>query len=288
MKFCPKCGQTIAANAKFCRACGTRITEKPRTSEPAPKSSDAVPPVTDLLQETVPPPPARGMQFTLARNSRRGSERAHAPDVSPDRDDTPHVAGTAPPPQSALPGAPRPWKFREQTSSLADSVVGGSGKSAVGRATQGALLHRNIYRHAAAHPELNGEAALIAATVVLAGVAGLWIFGWFSPALILRIAIPRVAGWAAGVLAIQLSAKSMHQINLSFPVWFRALMYAQVPGLLAVVPALGVIGGVWSILCTAAAVHDLTGRDTTAVVVLTVIGGVASLVGAYVVTAVVL
>ena len=37
--FCPKCGEKLPDNAKFCSKCGARVTFEPAVRKPAPSSS---------------------------------------------------------------------------------------------------------------------------------------------------------------------------------------------------------------------------------------------------------
>jgi hypothetical protein len=195
-----------------------------------------------------------------------------------------------------------PWKFRERTTAWADALTASLRNSvaakdhpvfaAAVRLIQGALLHREIYRAAARWSELNTEALCVAVCIMVAGFAGLWMTGfggWFSGvamALLVRVVVARIVGWGCAVFAVQAAAKSLYQVELPTTAWFRALMYAQAPALLSFAPALGILCGLWIGLCTVAALHDLTGRDTTAAVTLTVIGSVASAVGGYIIAAV--
>jgi hypothetical protein len=96
-----------------------------------------------------------------------------------------------------------------------------------------------------------------------------------------RIAILRIISWAAAIFAIQYAAKSLHQVNLPAAAWFRALIYAQAPTLLMIVPAIGNLSGIWAAVCSVAAIHDLEGRDTVSAIIVAVIGGVAASVAAY-------
>ena len=200
-----------------------------------------------------------------------------------------------------LPPAPVPWKFREQTSAWADvaaervrGAVASSNASvaaALTRLVRGALMHRDVYRDAAARPELNTEALCIAGALILAGFVGIWLTGLgalyygISIGALLRLAVIRAVSWVAAIFAIQAAAKSLHKLDLPAAAWFRALIYAQAPSLLMFVPVIGGFSGIWSAVCAVAALHDVEGRDTTAAIILAVIGGVAASIGTYIGTA---
>ena len=200
-----------------------------------------------------------------------------------------------------LPPAPTQWKFREQTSAWADlaaervrSAVASTNASlaaALTRVIRAALLHRDVYRDAAARPELNVEALCIAGALIAAGFIGIWLTGlgafYYGAGLgmFIRLAVIRIVSWACAILAIQIAAKSLHQIDLPAAVWFRALIYSQAPSLLMIFPVIGAFSGIWSAVCAVAAIHDVEGRDTTAAIILAVIGGVAASIGTYIGTA---
>ena len=147
-------------------------------------------------------------------------------------------------------------------------------------------MHRQIYREAAANPQFNTEALYVAAAIIIAGFIGLWFTGigfLYSGSLttLLRIALLRIVSWGAAVFAIQYAAKSLHQVNLPAAAWFRALIFAQAPTFLMIVPAIGTLSGIWSAVCSVAAIHDLEGRDTVSAIIVAVIGAVAASVAAY-------
>lgn len=286
MKFCPKCGKQVAARAKFCRACGANIapTEAPPVLTPPllSKNPPVIPggaAVVATEEEIAPPPPPRGFQSTWGRDA----QGRVAPVVEPPSGSAPApgAPAVAAPSAGNLPAAPSPWKFREQTGAWA-----GVPDNVIGRVVRGALMHRDVYRDAASRGELTTEAILLAGVVLVAGFASVLFLGWFTATLLARMAVVRIAGWVCAVWAIQLSAKSMTQVDLPFIFWFRALAYAQVPLLLSAVPFVGIAGVIWAAVCTAAAIHDLTGRDTGTAIIITVIGGVASYLAVAVVGAV--
>ena len=201
----------------------------------------------------------------------------------------------------ALPPTSNPWKFREQTGAWGDAAAEklrgavGSNPSlagAINRIIRGSFMHREVYRGAAANPQLNAEALCVAGAIIVAGFVGLWFtgFGLFYSSstigMFIRLAVIRIVSWAAAVFAIQYAAKSLHQVNLPAAAWFRARVYAQAPSLLMIVPAIGMVSGIWAAICSVAAIHDLEGRDTVSAIIVAVIGGVAASLGVYLATAV--
>jgi hypothetical protein len=196
-----------------------------------------------------------------------------------------------------LPPAPAGWAFRRQTSALAERAVASFSKSSVAsahgpvaavgvRLIQGALLHRQVYREAAEQPARNTEALWVAAGILAVGAIGPVLTSFASPyysfsiGFALHVALLRVIGWACSVFAVQMAAKALYTVSIPPAAWFRALIFAQAATLLAILPAISLIAGLWAAVCTVAAIQDLTGRDTVAAIILTVIGGVAASLGA--------
>jgi hypothetical protein len=241
--------------------------------------------------ELAPPPPAHGLQFTWTRDAAGRIARAGAPAARGAAPSEAVAPGAAPVPSSQpppLPAVSTPWGFRARTGAWADALAAKVASPIAGRVVRGALLHPTIYREAAASGELTREALLLAGAIVLSGLAGSLLGGFLGVGLLSRVALIRVVGWGCAIYAIQVGARSMHGVDLPVQAWFRALMYAQAPTLLGIVPGLATVAGLWSVVCAAAACHDLTGRDTTAAVVLAVIGAVAAAIGGYVVGAILL
>jgi hypothetical protein len=52
-----------------------------------------------------------------------------------------------------------------------------------------------------------------------------------------------------------------------------------------IVPAVGMVSGIWAAVCSIAAIHDLEGRDTVSAIIVGIIGAVAATVAASVATA---
>jgi hypothetical protein len=296
----PKDQQTVTASKPESenRPVVSMPPEKPRSPIEQPPPRGQLPMAAPIQSEPAPPVPPQGLTFTWQR-----TPKGHVVPVVPVRPGTEQTQRSTKTENAALPAGsamPDRWKFRERTTAWADTLTAGLKNSvsskdhpvlnAVVRLVQGALLHLNVYRTTAQRPDVNTEAFCIAACIIVAGFAalsmtglGAWVSG-IATGLLVRVAVGQIVAWGCALFAIQAAARSLYQIQFPIIVWFRGLIYAQAPALLSFVPGFGTVCDLWTDLCTVAAVHDLTGRNTAAAITLTLIGAVASAIGAYIVT----
>ena len=185
------------------------------------------------------------------------------------------------PPQTSM------WAFRAQTGALADKIVAGYSSHAActpnpliegaGRLVRGALMHKDVYRAAASRGSLMTEAVWAALILIVISTVGLRIgslFGYTS-SFTIKLIVIRALGWVGAVLAVHWVAKSQQKVDLPPAAWFRAMVYAQAGLVLTLVPAVGVLSTLWVAACTVAALQDVSGKDTTAGIILLVTAGVA-------------
>ncbi len=272
-----------------------RQTPNPRDTPARPEAPEPqLPPSPGPGIAGVPDPKVSAGNPTPAESKSRESSAGAAPAIAPVVPDAFKKAAEEP---VNLPPAPVVWPFRESLSVFADSlavkVVEALGQKdrpadkVITRIVQGMFCHRAIYREAAVRSDLTNEALAIAAGLLVASAISLLGlgFGAYSPGLlfVLKLVIVRVAAWVAAILAIQVAAKTLHQIDLPPAGLFRALIFAQAIALFAWFPAIGLLIGLWALLCLLAALIDVTGHDLSKAIVLLVIGGVASAVVAIVV-----
>ena len=317
MKFCPKCGQQVPERGRFCRGCGAPLSQrktKPAAVETTASGSSTAataspPPLAARTPiedepEIPPPPPAKGVALTWHRAANGAIRRADEATagravVTVGGDGSGSASAIIPASVRPLPPLPAQWPLRTQTSAWADAAAaslaggkatpgGASLPGVVARLIRGALMQRDIYRDVAQRTDVETEAYGLAGAIILAGYVGAaffsfaGLFGGFSLKVLLYVAVVQAVAWAAAVIAIQVAAKSLHQLELSPLVLFRALIYAQAGTLLSFLPVIGGLTGLWGGVCTAAALHDLTGKRTIDAVVLTLIGGLAAAVAAYI------
>ena len=160
------------------------------------------------------------------------------------------------------------------------------------RVLQAVCCHPTIYRRAAETPGWMHEACWLVGAVIVGTT--LWyltyLFSAYGPGLffLLKTIVLRAAAWVSLVFAIQLAAKSLHQVDLPFEALFRALAYASAASVLATIPFIGPIFGLWGLACSVAAIMDTAGVDLAKAIVLLVIGAVAAAILAVVLGAVLL
>lgn len=299
-KFCSVCESALRPGAEFCSKCGgpARTIRVPNYR----------PPVSDEEPEIAPPPPPTGKTLTWQRNAKAGLRPADGASEDGVRNVGASAAGgpASPSPQSRpssapplqLPAPSPPWPFRQGLVDLSAKIshavtdgIGQKGKPAaavVERFFQGAFCHPTIYRRAAESPGWTQEAALLVAAVMLATTLGfvVYLFSAYGPGFffILKTMFVRGLAFLAVVLAIQIAAKSMHQIDIPYEPWFRALAYSQAANALAAVPVVGFVIGLWGLVCAVAAIMDVSGTDVAKAAILLLIGGLSAGLFAIVVT----
>ncbi len=225
--------------------------------------------------ERVPDPRGTSAATTVvSRTATAASAGAHTFDLS--------MEDCVLPPPGAV------WGFREQTSAWADKIAGGlssSGGSAppqlmdgLRRMVRGALMHKDVYREAAATGSLTQHAVWVAVGLIVISNIGLRIgslLGYDSMRIIKSMLIQAV-GWAGAVYAVHWIARTQQQLNVPPLAWFRAMAFAQSALVLSIVPVIGPFSGLWVLACMLAALQDVSGKDFKAAILLMVTAGIAS------------
>jgi hypothetical protein len=149
---------------------------------------------------------------------------------------------------------------------------------------RGAFLDGAVYRQAAADPNGNTNALLAIVISALAGLVGSllvtsrYVFlGRGIMILVVSVLIGLIALVASIWLMAALSQAVVHR-KLDFGQLFRGLAYAQSPGVLAIVPVVGPVLGLWRIVTSLFAVKEISGSDLVKSAVLLVIGLIGSIV----------
>lgn len=153
----------------------------------------------------------------------------------------------------------------------------------LGRMIRGALLDKTVYREVAADNSLQNEAWKVAGLIiVLSSIGFSFLSSSFTslPGLISMgsTAVVQLIVWLARVWIVQIAASTWLDKKATFEQLFRALAYAQSPAVLQIVPIVGQIVGLWSLVTTTAAIRDVTGCDTWNAAILSVIGIVGVMV----------
>lgn len=133
-------------------------------------------------------------------------------------------------------------------------------------AIRATFLDGAAYRQVAANAHANAGALLILVLAALAGWGGDNLFDTDIDGtaileqgayILVRLIVYMLA---VGIMAL-LSYAVLHK-KLSFGKLFRALSYAQTPGVLVVIPVLGWGLGLWRVCTSIVAVREISGADT--------------------------
>ncbi len=211
------------------------------------------------------------------------------------------VAPSASPPP--LPPSPQPPELQVKVAAQADTVVravqsaGLRGDTKYGqmveRMIRAALLDPAAYRQAAEDEAGTPLAAQAAVVAFLLGAVGPYLLQGRLPGvsdfiyLALTVAAQLVS-FAAGALAISYLAPKIAGVTLSFGQVFRPMAYAQSPTMLRIIPTIGTLLSIWTLLTAVAALREINGGDTGKAVILMLVGFVGSLVAAAVATPIIL
>jgi hypothetical protein len=151
---------------------------------------------------------------------------------------------------------------------------------------RGAFLDARVYRQAALGVNGNGGAILALAVPFIASAIGSSLLSLRFAAFLGHFAlytmiISAVIGFGSMVVAlVVMSALSQSIVGwkLSLGQIFRALAYAQSPGVGGIIPFVGWLIGLWRIPTSLVAIREISGADGGKAAVLLVIGGVAAVV----------
>jgi hypothetical protein len=157
---------------------------------------------------------------------------------------------------------------------------------------RGAFLDGRVYRQAALDVNGNGGAAMALVIPFVAAAIGSTLLGSlfsvgfafgriFGLYAIFSMVVSAVIGIVALVAALFVMAALSQSITgwkLGFGQIFRALAYAQSPGIFGIVPFLGWLLGLWRIPTSLCAIREISGGDGAKAAILLVIGAVASIV----------
>lgn len=191
----------------------------------------------------------------------------------PDNGDEPaEQAGKPPPP---LPEAQPPWEFQRSTTGFARQAVQSLGaKGMIERMIRGALLDVNVYRETAADPKLQSEAWGVMLIAIVLSSAGFLLLRLSPNAImgIISIGVAQTVLWLLRVWIIQVIAAQWFKSSAGFEQLFRPLAYAQTPACLQIVPVIGQLSRLWTLVTSTAAIRDVTGGDTVKAIVLALAG----------------
>lgn len=198
----------------------------------------------------------------------------------------PRAAAPSPPAWNAPP-PPLPQDFAASVASRSDSVLGALNlQDAQGNVfalmIRAAMLDGRVARAAAADESGNGKAliALLLAQAAPLAVSLLLMSGSFGAAGLIMTLVPMVMGLGASFLALAAMAgtsKSIVGRKLTLGQLFRGLSYAQSPGLLAIIPVIGQLAGLWRLPTTLVALRDMAATTLGKAFGLLLVGALASM-----------
>jgi hypothetical protein len=201
------------------------------------------------------------------------------------------VAGS--PAGGGLPASPQPWEFQVTVAGYGDGLARSMGLA--GREGQmgwlemfvrGAFLDARVYRQAALGVNGNGGAILALAMPFIASAIGSSLvglrfaafLGHFALYTMILSAVIGFGATVAGLAVMSALSQSIVGWKLSLGQIFRALAYAQSPGVLGIIPFLGAVLGLWRIPTSLVAIREISGADGGKAAVLLIVGGVAMMV----------
>jgi hypothetical protein len=145
---------------------------------------------------------------------------------------------------------------------------------------RGAFLDGAVYRQAAADTGGNRNALIALLIPVAAGILGGWlatahyyyITGSRGTLLLLVSALIGLVAAVASIGIMAVCSQAVVHRKLNFGQLFRALAYAQSPGVLTVIPVVGWLLGLYRILTSLVAVREISGSDVVKSALLLVVG----------------
>jgi hypothetical protein len=176
-----------------------------------------------------------------------------------------------------------------------DGIVGSLGLAKPGMPmgflemfVRGAFLDGRVYRQAALDANGNNGAILALAIPFLASAVGSSLLGLaftLGRAFGLYTLYAMTVSFAIGILSTVAALFVMAALSQSITGWklafgqiFRALAYAQSPGVFGIVPVIGWLLALWRLPTSLAAIREISGGDTGKAAILLIIGAVASVV----------
>jgi len=312
-KFCAVCGSPVQPGTAFCGGCGKPLpgaaappgpqppfvpppppppsygAPLPAHPRPAPSFAPPPPPAYGAPPPVAPPPPAYSAPPPYQ------AAPPYQPPPQPGYYAPPAAPLNLSPGEGGLPPSPRPWDFQVSAAGVGDNLarsmnlVGMPGMPMgwLEMMVRGAFLDGRVYRQAALDVNGNGGAILALVTPVVASVIGSsllsfgsmrFLGGYFAFTMVVS-AVIGVFSMVAALGAMSALSQSITGWKLGFGQILRALAYAQSPGVLGIIPIIGgLLGGLWRIPTTLAAIREISGGDTGKAAILLLIGGVASVV----------
>jgi hypothetical protein len=194
--------------------------------------------------------------------------------------------------QGGLPPLPPLWAFQKPLVATGGSIANSFGANPNGVAriaawiVRATLLDPQVARQAALNEHGNRHAIGAIALMTVPAILFVWL-GAGALGLVGALATTLVVSLASvGAMVGLLSALAPSMLGVQIPAGrlLRAIAYSQGANVVAFVPGIGPLLQLWSIVAGAAAVRAISGADTQRVAIFMVVGAVAWLVVAMVLT----
>jgi hypothetical protein len=195
------------------------------------------------------------------------------------------------PGEGGLPPSPQPWDFQVTVAGYGENIARSMGVAKPGGPmgflemfVRGAFMDGRVYRQAALDTNGNGGAIFAILIPYIAAAIGSSLIGlgfsrFFGMYAVYTMTVSLVIGVFSMVVALYVMSMLSQSITgwkLGFGQIFRALAYAQSPGVMGIIPFIGWLFGLWRIPTSLAAIREISGGDTGKAAILLVIGGVAA------------
>ncbi len=146
---------------------------------------------------------------------------------------------------------------------------------------RGAFLDPRAYRQAALDANGNAAAAGALGLTFLSAVLGGYLIrfslpGFSSIGFLAASVLLQVLSLAVAIVIMAVLSQPVLGRKLEFGHIFRALAYAQSPGVFSVVPVLGQLINLWRLPTSVAALREISAAETVKAVILLILGAVAS------------
>lgn len=185
-----------------------------------------------------------------------------------------------------LPPSGEPWGFQDQLTGVAANVIGFLDQSGLSSRTglgamlprmiRAVLLDKAIFREVAADASLQSDAWQVMILVILLSCSGVLIssiqhLSASSLYSIVPTAVLQIIAILVRIWLTQVVAASWLKTRTSFGQFFRALVYAQSPVSLQIIPVAGQFIGLWTLITSTAAIRDITGCNTKNAAILAIV-----------------
>lgn len=258
MAFCAQCGTQVADGAVFCGVCGSPIAGGGGSSTAG---------------------PAGDSSWSGTSNSQTGADAGYA-----------YSSGAT----GGLPPSPPLWDFQKSVIPFGEQIVSAVGlsqaKTGIGgifaRIIRSTFLDPRVAREQALNEAGTNDAVIalviLSVPAMLLGLLTTLAFRFGMVSAVVSFVISIVMAFVS-VFILSILTKPILGVGITFPQLLRATTYAQGARLLAFIPVLGALLGLWSFVSMLAAIREITAAETGKLIVFIVVAIVVSVVAGIVV-----